>query len=185
MRVPWYLRKVLPSIALIRVSFFLTCVALGFALLAARAAKADIGELGMAAGRQLDHLQDLTVDAETLLINGARLSRATRYTPDAVSNVLDRVEDACVRNPGMLGQALREVPDDAKAKQVYDSLPQAGQDGSFLNPIDNVTLSKPVSVLSKNKGFRGNVASISHASCNDEVRNGDFDEVVDKITSVF
>jgi hypothetical protein len=76
-------------------------------------------------------------------------------------------------------------PDDAKAKQVYDSLPQAGQDGSFLNPIDNVTLSKSVSVLSKNKGFRGDVASISHASCNDEVRNGDFDEVVDKITSVF
>jgi hypothetical protein len=76
-------------------------------------------------------------------------------------------------------------PDDAKAKQVFDSLPQAGQDGSFLNPIDNVTLSKPVSVLSQNKGFRGNVASISHASCNDEVRNGDFDEVVDKVTSVF
>lgn len=76
-------------------------------------------------------------------------------------------------------------PDDAKAKQVYDSLPQTGQDGSFLNPIDNVTLSKPVTVLSKNKGYRGNVASISHASCNDEVRNGDFDEVVGKITSVF
>jgi hypothetical protein len=82
-------------------------------------------------------------------------------------------------------QTTASPPDDAKAKQVFDSLPQAGQDGSFLNPIDNVTLSKSVSVLSKNKGFKGDVASISHASCNDEVRNGDFDEVVDKITSVF
>jgi hypothetical protein len=128
MRVPWYLRKVLPSVAVIRVSFFLTCVALGFALLAARAAKADIGELGLAAGRQLDHLQDLTGDAETLLINGARLSRATRYTPDAVSNVLDRVEDACLRNPGMLGQALREVPDDVLAKVKADKeLPRSAR----------------------------------------------------------
>ena len=128
MRVPWYLRKLLPSIALIRVSFFLTCVGLGFALLAARAAKADIGELGLAAGRQLDHLQDLTADAETLLINGARLSRATRYTPDAVSNVLDRVEDACLRNPGLLGQAMREVPADALAKVNADNeLPRSAR----------------------------------------------------------
>jgi hypothetical protein len=126
MRVPWYLRKLLPSIALIRVSFFLTCVALVFALLAARAAKADIGELGLAAGRQLDHLQDLTADAETLLINGAELSRATQYTPDAVSNVLDRVEDACMRNPGLLGQAMREVPADALAKvRADEELPRS------------------------------------------------------------
>jgi hypothetical protein len=76
-------------------------------------------------------------------------------------------------------------PDDEKARQVYDSLPQTGQNGGFLNPIDNVTLSKSVNVLSKNKGFNANVGSISHASCNDEVRNGDFDEVVGKITSVF
>jgi len=128
MRVPWYLRKLFPSIALIRVSFFLTCVALGFALLAARAAKADIGELGLAAGRQLDHLHDLTADAETLLINGAQLSRATRYTPDAVSNVLDRVEDACMRNPGLLGQAMREVPADVLAKVKADKeLPRSAR----------------------------------------------------------
>jgi hypothetical protein len=127
MRVPWYLRKLLPSIALIRVSFFLTCVALVFALLAARAAKADIGELGLAAGRQLDHLQDLTADAETLLINGAQLSRATQYTPDAVSNVLDRVEDACMRNPGLLGQAMREVPADVLAKVNAEELPRSAR----------------------------------------------------------
>jgi hypothetical protein len=77
-------------------------------------------------------------------------------------------------------------PADASARRVYDSLPEVGQDGSILNPIGNVTLSKPVSVTSKNKGgFTGNVGSISHASCNDEVRNGDFDEVVGKVTSVF
>jgi hypothetical protein len=128
MRVPWYLRKLLPSVAIIRVSFFLTCVALVFALFAARAAKADIGELGLAAGRQLDHLHDLTVDAETLLINGARLHRATRYTPDAVSNVLDRVEDVCLQNPGMLGQALREVPADLFAKVNADKeLPRSAR----------------------------------------------------------
>ena len=128
MRVPWYLRKILPSLALIRVSFFLTCVALVLALLAARAAKADIGELGLAAGRQLDRLQDLTADAETLLINGAQLSRATRNTPDAVSNVLDRVEDACMRNPGLLGQAMREVPADALAKVNADKdLPRSAR----------------------------------------------------------
>jgi hypothetical protein len=128
MRAPWYLKKLLPSIAIIRVSFFLTCVALGFALLAARAAKADVGELGLAAGRELDHLQDLTADAEALLINGATFNRATRYTPDAVSNVLDRVEDACLRNPGLLGQALREVPAEALAKVNADKeLPRSAR----------------------------------------------------------
>ena len=128
MRAPWYLRKLLPSIAIIRVSFFLTCVSLGFALLAAHAAKADIGELGLAAGRRLDHLQDLTADAETLQINGARFDRATNYTSDAVSNVLDRVEDACMRNPGMLGQAMREVPADVLAKVNADKeLPRSSR----------------------------------------------------------
>lgn len=76
-------------------------------------------------------------------------------------------------------------PDDGKARQVFDSLPQVGQNGGFLNPIDDVTLGKAVTVLSNKKGFSGNVGSISYASCNDEVRNGDFDEVIDKITSVF
>ena len=76
-------------------------------------------------------------------------------------------------------------PAHASARRVYDELPEVGQDGSVLNPIDNVTLSTPVSVLSKNKGFRGNVASISHASCNNEVHNRQFTEVVDKVTKAF
>jgi hypothetical protein len=82
-------------------------------------------------------------------------------------------------------QTTASPPDDPKAKAVYDSLPQAGTDGSFLNPINKVTLSTPVSVVSKNKGFRGDIGSISFVTCDDVVRNGDFGEMVDKITSVF
>jgi len=76
-------------------------------------------------------------------------------------------------------------PSDAKAKAVYDSLPQAGTDGNFLNPINKVTLSTPVTVLSNNKGFNSDIGSISFVTCDDVVRNGDFGEMVDKITSVF
>jgi hypothetical protein len=128
MKAPWYIRRLFPSIAVLRVSFFLTCVALALAVLAARAARADIGELGLAAGRKLDHLEDFTADSEALMINGARFHRATSYTPDGVSHVLDRVEEACLRNPGLLGQAMREVPVQALAKINADKeLPRSAK----------------------------------------------------------
>jgi len=128
MKAPWYIRRLFPSLAVLRVSFFLTCVALALAVLAARAARADIGELALSAGRQLDHLEDLTADSDALLINGAKFHRATNYTPDSVSHVLDRVEDACLRNPGLLGQAMREVPPSALAKIKADKeLPRSAR----------------------------------------------------------
>jgi hypothetical protein len=62
------------------------------------------------------------------MINGARFHRATSYTTDTVSHVLDRVEDACLRNPGLLGQAMREVPLQVLAKVNADKeLPRSAR----------------------------------------------------------
>lgn len=107
--------KALPSWATLRVSLYLTCVSCGVALLAARSVRADIGELGLATGRQLSKLEDLTAEAETLVVNGARFHHATAYTDQSVAEVLDRFEAECERKPGMLGQALRAVPAEAMA----------------------------------------------------------------------
>jgi hypothetical protein len=111
-----WLRWFLPNRAALRVGFYFTCVSCSLALLGARAVRADIGELGLAAGRQLSQLEDLTGDAEVLLVNGARFHHATSYTTQSVSNVLDRFERECERNPGMLAQGLRAVPPEAMSR---------------------------------------------------------------------
>lgn len=105
-----FLSRLFPSMGTLRVSFYMTCVCSGLALLAARSVRADMGEVGLAAGRQLSRLEDLTNDAEVLLVNGARFHHASVYTSQSVSQVLDRFENECERNPGVFGQALRAVP---------------------------------------------------------------------------
>ena len=107
------LSKGLPTLGMLRVSCYLTCTCCALGLLAARSVRADIGEMGLAAGRQLSKLEDLTAEAETLVVNGARFHHASVYSKEGVSQVLDRFEAECERTPGMLGQGLRAVPPEA------------------------------------------------------------------------
>jgi len=102
---------------------------------------------------------------------------------------LDKDKPAGASNDGGQDKSSQPTtarpPDDAAAKSIYDDLPQAGSDGNFLNPINKVTLSTPVSVVSQNQRFKGDIGSISFVTCDDEVRNGDFGELVDKVTKAF
>ena len=67
----------------------------------------------------------------------------------------------------------------------------AGTSGVFLNPITSIGmrgLSKvKVSrgILPSNTLFKGDVKSVSYASCPDKVRNGDFDEVIGYVKEAF
>ncbi len=108
--------RMLPSLSTLRVSFYFTCVSCGLALLAARSVRADIGELGLAAGKQLAHLEDLTSEAEVLLVNGARFHHASTYSAHTVAEVLDRFQVECEKSPGMLGQGARAIPESAMAR---------------------------------------------------------------------
>ena len=124
MKLRSLLPRLFPSIGTLRVSLYFTCVTSLFAVLAARSVRADIGEMGLAAGRQLSRLEDLTKDAEVLLVNGARFHHATVYTSQSVSQVLDRFEAECERNPGAFGQALKALP--AGALERLAHRPQRG-----------------------------------------------------------
>lgn len=120
------LRCFLPSAASLRLTLYGTLVAAGFFALAARSVRADIGELGMAAGRQLSRLADLTGGAELLVVNGARFHHSSVYTDDAVSVVLDRFQSECERDPGLFARALRAVPAEAMA-ELDPKLPRASR----------------------------------------------------------
>jgi hypothetical protein len=110
----------------LRLSCFSTIACCGFALFGARAVRADIAELGMAMGRRLDRLEDLTSDAEALVVNGAQFRHSVTYTPEPVREVLDRFERECERDPGLLGQALRALPAGAEAR-LDPRLPRASR----------------------------------------------------------
>jgi hypothetical protein len=118
-------RRLLPSLAMLRLSVYLTLVAIVFCALATRSVRADVGELGMAAGRQLSRLEDLTEGAEVLVVNGARFHHSSVYTDEPVSTVLDRFQAECERDPGLLARALHAVP--AEGSATLAKLPRASR----------------------------------------------------------
>jgi hypothetical protein len=78
-----------------------------------------------------------------------------------------------------------------KAEGIMDKLPQTGNDDSILNPVARIGLADEASVTTRDgalgprRGFTHAVTARSHVSCGDVVRDGDFDEIVDVVTSMF
>jgi hypothetical protein len=78
-----------------------------------------------------------------------------------------------------------------RANGIMRSLPAAGSDDSFLNPIAQVGLATRSSVTTRDgllgprRGFEREVRARSHVSCGDLVREGDFEEIVDVVTGFF
>jgi hypothetical protein len=73
-----------------------------------------------------------------------------------------------------------------EASGILSQIPGAGSDDSFLNPIGHLGLSTEANSSDKpGKGFKGTAASTSFVSCGDKVREGQYGELVDMVTSVF
>jgi hypothetical protein len=73
-----------------------------------------------------------------------------------------------------------------EASSILNQVPGAGSDDSFLNPIGHLGLSTEARSSDKpGKGFKGTAASTSFVSCGDKVREGQYDELVDMVTSAF
>lgn len=78
-----------------------------------------------------------------------------------------------------------------KADGILQKLPQTGSDDTILNPVARIGLADEASVttrdgaLGRRRGFTHDITARSHVSCGDVVRDGDFDEIVDVVTSMF
>jgi len=78
-----------------------------------------------------------------------------------------------------------------KAKSIVSSLPGTGDDNNILNPVGSVGMSMSVTTESKpsplaaGTGFTQVARSTSHVTCNDKVRDGDFNEIVGYVTDLF
>lgn len=105
------------------------------AALAARSVYADAREVGLAVGRQLASLEDITDGAYTIRVNGATLHRATARTPQSVSEVLDRFEAYCAASPSAIGRAVRDLP--AALAEEVDVPRGAGRLGILRDEVDD------------------------------------------------
>ncbi len=106
---PW-IRWLIPSRPMLRVTAYAVFVFSVLGLLSARVLLADVNEAALAAGHELLQLSDLVVGAEAIHLNGERMHRASTYTEQDVSTVLDRFEDYCAASPSMLGRAMTDFP---------------------------------------------------------------------------
>lgn len=112
------LRALLPSAAVLRLSAFLTFVAVVASLASTRVIYADVKEAALSAGHELAGLSDATHDAEVVWFNGARFHHGSVVVDAAPGDVLDRFEEHCERAPNVIGRALLEIPEQEIAKKL-------------------------------------------------------------------
>ncbi len=79
------------------------------ALLGARVVYGDAREATVRLGKTLDGFGDLTSETTTVSLNGATLHISTMFTDESVDAVLDRYEQDCSANPGVLGEMIHEM----------------------------------------------------------------------------
>jgi hypothetical protein len=78
-----------------------------------------------------------------------------------------------------------------KASGILAGQKKVGDGSTFLNPVNKVVLTKPIKVSKPNGLFKSDsvlsttVGARSHQSCGDVVRDGEFDEIVNEVTSFF
>jgi len=79
----------------LRVAVYLCVVSGTLGWLAARSAHGHVGEAGLAVGRQLAGLEDLTGSSHRVRLNGQVVNVASAVTAAPVAGVLDRLERTC------------------------------------------------------------------------------------------
>lgn len=105
-----------PSIRVLRLSAYLFVVFSVLGLIASRAVLANMSEAGLRAGREVAKFSRIAGPAEAILLNGERFRHGSNYTKESVTEVLDRVEEHCRQNLGLLGGVLDGLSAEAKAK---------------------------------------------------------------------
>ena len=125
------MRALLPSRAVLRLSAFLTFVALGLSLVSARVLYADVKEAALSAGHELSGLSDATHGAEVVWFNGVRFHHGSVVVDATPRDVLNRMEDHCEEAPNLLGRALLAVPEDVAAKKLGQAPSRAFRHGVF------------------------------------------------------
>jgi hypothetical protein len=129
--VPRVLRPLVPSMASIRLSVFLTFVAVVLTFLSARVLYADVKEIALSAGHELLGLHDLTHDAEAVSFNGAPFHHASLVVKSGVREVLDRIEEHCEKAPNIIGRGFLEIPEKELEKKLGEKPTRAFRHGVF------------------------------------------------------
>jgi hypothetical protein len=83
-------------------------------MMAARSVRADVGEVALGVGRQLSKLEDVTGGASTVNVNGLAVHRASAWTTQSQSEVLDRFAAYCRQHPTAVRRALGNLEDALK-----------------------------------------------------------------------
>jgi hypothetical protein len=100
---------------------FVTAV-LAFAV--SRGVSADIGERGMAVGRELAQFKDLLGGLHHVTLNGESLYVASALSGESMSEVLDRFEAHCAAHSGGLAAQFDALPEKA-AQRIAKAAPVA------------------------------------------------------------
>lgn len=114
------IKWVLPSMAVLRLSAFLTFVFLCLTFAFGRVLYADVKEAAMSAGHELLGLSDLTHDAETVSFNGVRFHHASLAVAQGAHDILDRIEEHCEKAPNLLGRLFLQIPEQELARQIKE-----------------------------------------------------------------
>jgi hypothetical protein len=100
------IRRLLPSPRALRLSLYLTCVFCAASVLASRLLYAQVKDAALEFGHELSGLADLTRGAEIVVVNGHTFHHVTMSVEQPLRAVLDRLEEHCAANAGVLGQVL-------------------------------------------------------------------------------
>jgi hypothetical protein len=121
----------LPSAAVLRLSAFLTFVAVVLSAASARVIYADVKEAALSAGHEIAGLSDATRGAEIVWFNGVRFHHGSVVVDATPVDVLDRVEAHCEEAPNLLGRALLAIPEKEAAKKLGEAPSRAFRHGVF------------------------------------------------------
>ncbi len=102
--------RLVPSLRALRLATYAVFAFGTLAFAASRSVYADVREMGLGIGHQLAKLEDLTSGAYVIRVNGAEVHRSSTRTAQSTREVLDRFEGYCRSAPGVLGNALSDIP---------------------------------------------------------------------------
>lgn len=125
-----------PSMRVVRLSVYLTCVFTVLSILAGRSLHAQVKEAARALGREIAGLAEITEGAYVVQLNGARVNHARVTTDQSITEVLDRIEAHCNESPGIIAQAWDEMVAKHAAALERHSPPAAFRRGALRENDD-------------------------------------------------
>jgi hypothetical protein len=112
--------------AVARVAAYIGFVGVAGATLSVSKAKADITEQAFVLGRDLSQIAEFVDHTYQIRMNGETIFMASTESSLPRKEIVDRFEDVCRNNPGVIADAWKAIPKKSDAK---------GGDGSFLTRL--------------------------------------------------